>query len=116
MASLHRDPRGKSPFWYVAFTLPNGRRTFRSTKERVRNRAWEIAFKWEKAAKLGRRGELTEVQARKVLNDILENAGIEAMKLQSVEVFFMDWLASKEAAKAKGTARRYRDAPRAIDR
>ena len=73
-------------------------------------------FQVGKGGEAGRRGELTVVQARKVLNDILENAGIEAMKLQSVEVFFMDWLASKEAAKAKGTARRYRDAPGAIDR
>jgi hypothetical protein len=114
MASLHRDPRGKSPFWYVAFTLPNGRRTFRSTKERVRNRAWEIALKWEKAAKLGRHGALTEVQARKVLNDILETAGVGPMNLQGVERFFVDWLASKETAKAKGTSRRYRDVIRSF--
>jgi len=109
VASLHRDPRGKSPFWYVAFTLPNGRRTFRSTKERARNRAWEIALKWEKAAKLGRRGELTEAQSRKILNDILESAGQGPMNLQTVDQFFSSWIESKQISKAKGTARRYAD-------
>ena len=109
MASLHRDPRSKSPFWYVAFTLPNGRRTFRSTKERARNQAWEIALKWEKAAKLGRRGELTEAQARKILNDILESTGQGPMNLQSVDQFFSSWIESKQVSKAKGTARRYVD-------
>lgn len=109
MASLHKDSRSKSPFWYAAFTLSNGRRTFRSTKERVRNRAWEIALKWEKAARLGRRGHLTEAQARNVLNDILESAGQGPMNFQSVEQFFSNWLDSKTASKAKGTARRYRD-------
>ena len=32
MASIHKDPRGKSPFSYCAFTFPNGKRVFRSTK------------------------------------------------------------------------------------
>src|SRR5260370_3855814 len=109
MASLHRHPRRNSPFWYAAFTLSDGRRTFRSNKERARNRAWEIALKWEKAAAVGSRGHLTEAQARKVLNDILERAGHGPMNLQSVDQFFANWLASKEVSKAKGTARRYRD-------
>ena len=112
MASLHRDPRGKSPFWYVAFTLADGRRTFRSTKERNRKRAWEIALKWDKAADLGRRGQFNEAQARKVLNDILESAGEGPMNLQSVEQFVGGWIESKEMSKAKGTARRYADVVR----
>ncbi|MEO7168119.1 MAG: hypothetical protein ABI016_13950, partial [Chthoniobacterales bacterium] len=54
MASLHRDPLGRSPYWYTAFTLADGRRTFRSTKERDRKKAWETALAWDKAATLGR--------------------------------------------------------------
>src|SRR5438093_1082328 len=50
MASLHKDPRGKSPFFYCAFTLPDGRRTFRSTKLTDRKKAWEVCLQWEKAA------------------------------------------------------------------
>jgi integrase len=112
MASVHRDPRRRSPFWYAAFTLSDGRRTFRSTKQRARNLALGIALKWENAAVRGRRGQLNEAQARKVLNDILESAGQGPMNLQSVEQFFGTWLASKEVSKAKATARRYKDVVR----
>lgn len=110
MASLHKDPRGNSPFWYAAFTLSNGRRAFKSTKHRDRKGAWDVALKWEKAADLGRNGNLTEAQARKVLSDILESAGQGRMQSQSIDDYFETWLSSKEASKAKGTARRYRDA------
>lgn len=113
MASLHKDPRGKSPYFYAAFTMSDGRRAFRSTKERDRKRAGEVARQFEKAADLGRGGNLTESQARRVLNDILESSGQGPMNLQSTEDFIRDWLASKQATKAKGTARRYEDvAPR----
>ena len=50
MASLHRDPRGRSPFWYVAYTLPDGRRAFKSTGERDRKKADEIRRALEKAS------------------------------------------------------------------
>ena len=74
-----------------------------------RKGAWNVALKWEKAADLGRGGGLTETHARKVLNDILESAGQGLMQSLSIEDYFRSWLSSK-ASKAKGTARRYRDA------
>lgn len=109
MASLHKDPRGKSPYFYAAFRLPDGRRAFRSTKERDRKRAAEVARQWEKAADLGRSGRLSEAQARKVLDAILENAGHGPMDRTSTEEFLTRWIASKETTKAAGTARRYKD-------
>ena len=109
MASVHRDPRNKSPFFYAAFTLPDGRRAFRSTKEKSRAKAEEVARGWEKAARLGRAGTLTEGQARRVLDDILENVGQGRMNVQEIEEFLTGWLESKRAAKAAGTVRRYQD-------
>ena len=110
MASLHRDPRpNKSPYFYAAFTLPDGRRAYRSTKQINRTKAAEVARGWEKAAKLAKVGSLTEGQARRVLDDILENAGQGKMNLQSVEDFFNGWIASKSASRAAGTVRRYQD-------
>ncbi len=109
MVSLHGDLRGKSPFSYVAFTLADGRRAFRSTEETEGAKAEEVASGWEKAAKRGRKGMLTEVQAHRVLDDILESAGQGKMDAQSVEAFFTGWLVSKQVSKAKGTARRHQD-------
>ncbi|MEY2607992.1 MAG: hypothetical protein QOH31_5846, partial [Verrucomicrobiota bacterium] len=48
MASLHRDPKGRSPFFYAAFALPNGKRAFRSTKQTVYKKALRVALEWEK--------------------------------------------------------------------
>ena len=95
MASIHKDPRGKSPFWYCAFTLPGGRRAFRSTKERDRRRAQDICRKWEVASQEANRGRLTESASRKVIADIYELANGERLPSSTVEAFFASWLAGK---------------------
>src|SRR5437773_12496101 len=50
-ASLHKDPRGKSRFWYCVFRLPNGKRTFRSTKLTDRKASEEFCGRLEYASK-----------------------------------------------------------------
>lgn len=108
MASLHKDPRGKSPYFYAAFTLPDGRRTFRSTKHADRKQAWEICLQWERAAEQGRDGNFTEAQARKVLNNILENTGQAPMQSETIHDYFTNWVNGKELANKPRTAERYR--------
>lgn len=108
MASLHKDPRGKSPFWYCAFTLPDGRRTFRSTKLTERKQAWEVCLQFEKSAGQGRDGNFTEAQARKVLNTILENTGQAPMQSETIHDYFTNWINGKELANKPRTAERYR--------
>ena len=108
MASIHRDPRGKSPYWYCAFTLPDGRRTFRSTKLTDRKQAWDVCLQWDRAAEQGRGGSFVEAQARKVLNTILENTGQAPLETETIRQFFKNWLDGKELAKKPSTALRYR--------
>lgn len=74
MASIHTDPRGKSPFWYCAYSLPDGRRVFRSTKQRDRKNALAICLKLSDAVQAAKAGEFTEIAARKNLDDILKSA------------------------------------------
>ena len=74
MSSIHKDPRGKSPFWYCAFTGADGRRMLRTTRERDRTAARKICSKWEDAGAQARRKELTAAQARKVIAEILPSA------------------------------------------
>lgn len=109
MASLHRDPRGKSPFWYCAYTDANGVRRFKSTKQTKRKEAEATATGWERAALLGRRGTLTQVQALRVVSEIYENVNQEPLNSADTTTFLKDWIASKKLTTAKGTARRYED-------
>jgi integrase len=107
MASLHKDPRGKSPFWYCAFRLPDGSRTFRSTKLTERKKAWDVCLQFEKAADQGRDGNLTEAQTRKVLNSILESTGQAPMQTETIYDYFTNWLNGKELASKPRTHERY---------
>src|SRR4029077_2958451 len=99
MASLHRDPHSRSPYWYCAFALHDGKRAFKSTKQRSRKEALKVCLGWEKASESAGRGELGQAQARKILDEILENIGEGPIRKKTVSEFFANWLAGKELAK-----------------
>jgi integrase len=109
MASLHRDPRGKSPFWYCAFTDADDSRHFKSTKEVLRKKAQVVCDGWQRATELARRGLLTQVQALKVVSEIYERANQEPLNSADTTTFLREWIASKTLVTAKSTARRYGD-------
>lgn len=106
MASLHKRPR--SPYYHASFLAPDGRWKLCSTKCEDRTAAMAVALEFERAAKLGRAGNLVEAQARKVVADIMERAGgEETLRAPSVDKFLNQWLASKVAKKSEGTSTRY---------
>src|SRR5258708_36226419 len=107
MASVHKDPRGRSPFFYAAFALPNGQRVFRSTKQKIHKKALRVALEWEKASELASKGELTESASRKVLDLIREAAGDSALRTMTVREFFKNWLEGKKLSKKESTSERY---------
>jgi integrase len=108
VASIHKDPRNKSPYWYCAYTLPDGRRVFRSTKQRDRKKASDICRALEKASEKARADQLTEVQVRKLLDEVLESVGQQPMQSESVRSFFANWLSGKQLAITKGTYTHYK--------
>src|SRR5260221_2587698 len=107
MASLHRDPRGRSPYFYAAFGLPNGKRAFRSTKQTTYKHAMRVALEWEKASELAGKGELTESASRKVLDLIRESVGDSALRTMTVREFFKNWLDGKKLSQKESTGERY---------
>jgi integrase len=107
MASIHKDPRGKSPYWFVAYTLPDGRRTNRSTKQTDRKKAQDVARTIEKAAQKARAGELTQVAVRKLLGDVLESVGQSPFVSETPRSFFSTWLASKKVSTKSSVYRLY---------
>jgi integrase len=105
MASLRRLPG--SPFWIACFTLPDGRRTQRSTKTTDRKEAQRIANKFEDASEDGKAGRLTEIQARKVVADIYALANKNTIESSSTRQFLSAWLKRKELEATEKTHLRY---------
>jgi integrase len=106
VASIHRHP--KSPFWVCYYTLPDGRRTSRSTGQRDKKRARLFCIRLEEASDKARAGELTETTARRILDSILESSGARALPISTTRAFAHSWLAGKEPSISRSTASRYR--------
>lgn len=100
--------RDKSPFYYCCFTGPNGERLKKSTKQHQHALAWEVCNGFDRASRAAREASLTEAQARKVVSDIAERAGVGAIEIITVTAHLTDWLASKELIVAAGTFIRYK--------
>jgi hypothetical protein len=109
MASIHKDPRGKSPFSHRAFTLPNGKRCFKSTKLKDRNVAMDFCLRMEDAARKAATWNFSEEQVRKILNEIRELSSGSAIRLKSFAEYSADWLRSKEVTISDGGFVRHKD-------
>lgn len=106
MASIHTDPRGKSPYWYCAYRGADGRRLFRSTKITIdgdqaankvekRRKAWEFCLNLERAEKEAGEGRLTESRARQLISDTMERTSGKPLKFKTTREFFDEWLSGK---------------------
>jgi integrase len=106
MASIHKH--AKSPFWYCAYTLPDGRRTFRSTGQRDRKKASDVCRALERTSEKARAGELSRSAARKLFDNLLENIGETPFSKETVHSFFTSWLSGKEISVKPGVHTLYR--------
>ncbi len=106
MASLRRLP--DSPFWIGCYTLPDGRRTQRSTKTTDKRQALQVCHAWAKASALGDR--LTADKAREVIAagvaDVML-AGGQTLPSASVRDWCKRWLESKAVETEDRTHERY---------
>src|SRR6266481_2389661 len=96
MSSLHKDPRGKSPFWYCAFTLADGRRTFRSTGKTKKAEAAIICQYFVDTEGMVSRGEATADTLLKSANDALKRLGQDQIKRPSAAEYLRDWAKSQK--------------------
>jgi integrase len=108
MASLHKDPRGKSPFWYCAFISKEGGRHFRSTKTKDKRQAVQICNTWAKAAAFG--DKLSPDKARQVIAqgvaDLLMVSG-QSLPSATIRDWCKRWLESKSLEAEPRTHERY---------
>jgi integrase len=96
MPSLHKDSRGKTPYYIAAYTDHLGRRRKRSTKETNKTKAQDVLNGWLKAEAAARGGRLTEARAREIVGEILESVSGRKLYAPSVGQYFKDWLASEK--------------------
>jgi integrase len=102
MASIRQ--REGTKFWFACFTLPNGRRVQRSTKETDRKKAQQIADKWEAAT----RGRVTARQTQKVIADLYRAITGEHLVFPTVREYFNSWVARKKPETSSSTHIFYR--------
>ncbi len=114
MASIHKDPRGKSPYYYCAFALPNGKRCFKSTKFKDRNAAQAFCLSMEGASKKAAANNFPEDQARKILNEIRMLSGDTAIRFKTTANYCAEWLESRRGSSTEGTYARYNGVVRAF--
>jgi integrase len=105
MASIHKDPRGKSPYWYCAYTLPNGKRVFRSTKCTDKKEAKAFCEKLAQASNIAKKGRLTEDRARELISEISEVSTGKPLASYTAKAWFEHWLKLKKARSPKTLAR-----------
>lgn len=67
-----------------------------------------MCFQIERTAATAKRGQLTEVQARKIVADIYEQSVGETLSFIDTATFLREWVSGKEVTKAAGTAMRYK--------
>lgn len=113
MASLHKDPRRKSPYWFCAFSTRDetGKlvRHFRSTKTCDKKEAAQICNTWSKASALGAR--LSPDKAREVIAqgvaDVLMASG-QTLPSATIRDWCKRWLEIKSLEAEPRTHERYK--------
>ena len=102
MASLRKFPESK--FWFACFSLPDGKRVQRSTKETKRKEAQAKADEWERLSKERAKAS----QAHKVIAEIYRNAHKEELPDASARAFFTAWLERRKGELAQASFAAYR--------
>jgi integrase len=104
MASVAKDPRGKSPYWYACYTDAFGRRLKKSTGLTAKSKALEMARALQKAADEARRGALTEARTRELLSEVLQSVQGEGLRVFSVAEWFDHFVKGKRKSRSDKTA------------
>jgi len=106
MASIFKRPG--SPNYFCCFRGPTGAWVKKTTKEKDRRKAQVICVAWEQAANAASRGELTAIQTRKILAELVAVSSGEELTNYTVEGWLNEWLKNKSGSASKNTMVRYR--------
>jgi integrase len=110
MPCLIKDQTGRSPFWYCAYTAPDGRRLKKSTKQKDKAKAWEVCLTYMDAEATIATGSATEKQLRKMINSALERVGEHKLSDPTIKQQLDDWIENKRGSVSDGTIKAYQHA------
>jgi integrase len=110
MPSIFKRPN--SPFWFCSYRSPDGRWLKKSTKQRNRAQALAVCVEMDKASKLAGDKNLTAVQARKILAEMVEFSTGEKLTSYTPETWIAEWLKNKAGGASEGTLVRYKQVTR----
>lgn len=99
--------RQESPYYVCSYRAGDGRWLKKSTKQRDRGKALEVALTLERAEAAARAGTLTEARARELVSEVLERTTGESLVVVTVEGWLHDWLRGKEVSKSRATHEKY---------
>jgi integrase len=106
MASVVKDPRGRSPYWIACYTDSTGRRLKKSTKLTNKKKALEIALSLDHGEHLARSGALTEARLRGLFEQTLERVIGGPVQHYTIETWLSWWHERKSKARP-ASAERY---------
>jgi integrase len=110
MASVQKDSRGFSKYWYACFTTASGKRRIISTRTTDRKQAQQIADAWQKAEKAVAAKDLgCEAQVKRVFDELLERAGFRTVEVIRLQEWLTNWLDGKRSL-ALSTRKGYQQA------
>jgi integrase len=98
MASLHKDPYGRSPYLYVAYRRGDGVRAFKSTKETDPHRASIVAHMMVRVAEEENRRDTTKTLLNGIVQDTLRRLGIESKPEPTIRGFLEQWLQNEKGS------------------
>jgi integrase len=129
MASLIKDPQGRSPYWICVCSVSVGgkpKRIWRTTKVRVKplegdkradgskvtqrdlkETAGQVCRAIEDAIRLERQGSVTAANLRRILSATLERTTGQPLADPSVAEWLEQWIETRAGAIAEGTRLRY---------
>lgn len=107
MPTVWKHPESK--YWFAKITLPDGRRTSRTTKQTDKRAAIQAAFTMERVAKMARHHELTQSAVIKLARDLCEAIGATPIENQSITEFFNEQIERRKTdGCSASTIARYR--------
>src|SRR6187401_526829 len=96
MATVVKDARKRSPYWYACYTDATGRRLKKSTGQTIKAKAVEICRALQRAEMLGREQVLTEIKIRELLSEVLKNVTGEGLRMFTVRKWLEHYVGQKK--------------------